>query len=145
MRVAMRVVLGLATFIGVAGLVYLFTSYEWRGSVMLLVLAVAFVYVGLVLRGAFRRASVPATPEAMATEGVTVESEHIGPTIWPFVFSIAAVLLVVGIVGVHWVLIPGGILFAGASAGWFGDIKRQHHPGELRAEHGRSPGAHQGG
>jgi hypothetical protein len=139
MRVAMRVVLALATFIGVAGLIYLFTSYEWRGSVMLLVLAVAFVYVGLVLRGASRRASVPATPETMAAEDLAVEAEHIGPTIWPFVFSIAAVLLVVGIVGVHWILIPGVILFGGASAGWFVDIKRQHHPDELRAGNGNVP------
>jgi hypothetical protein len=141
MRVAMRVVLGLATFIGVAGLVYLFTSYEWRGSVMLLVLAVAFVYVGLVLRGAFRRASVPATPEAMATEGVTVESEHIGPTIWPFVFSIAALLLVIGIVGIHWVIVPGAIVFLGAAAGWFSDIRRQHRREPHGPEHGPgSPG-----
>jgi len=53
---------------------------------------------------------------------------HIGPTIWPFVFSIAALLLVVGIVGIRWILIPGGILFAGAAAGWFRDIRQQWHP-----------------
>lgn len=135
----MRVAFALAIFIGVAGAVYWITSYEWRGSVMLIVLAIAFLYIGWVLRGAFRYAEVPATPETMAAEGVAVESEHIGPTIWPFVFSIAAVLLVVGIVGFHWILIPGAILFAGAAAGWFVDIKRQHHPSELRAEHG-APG-----
>ena len=140
----MRIALSLATFIGIAGIVLLLTSYEWRGSIMLIVLAVAFLYIGLVLRGAFKRSSVPATRETMTTEEVTVESEHIGPTIWPFVFSVAAVLLVVGIVGLHWVLIPGVILFLGACAGWFVDIKRQHHPGELRADHGGPSSAHQG-
>jgi hypothetical protein len=131
----MWIALGLAIFLGVAGTVYGTTAYEWRGTVMLLVCAVAFLYIALVLRGAVRRASVPVTPERMVAEEPSVEAEHIGPTIWPFVFSIAALLLVVGIVGLHWVLIPGGILFAGAAAGWFRDIEHQRHP------HG-SPTAH---
>jgi Cytochrome c oxidase subunit IV len=130
----MWIALGLAIFLAVAGTVYATTAYEWRGTVMLLVCAVAFLYIALVLRGTVRRASVPVTPERMAAEEPSVEAD-IGPTIWPFVFSIAALLLVVGIVGLHWVLIPGGILFAGAAAGWFRDIKQQWHP------HG-SPTAH---
>jgi Cytochrome c oxidase subunit IV len=141
MRVGMRVALGLALFLGVAGLVYLFTSYEWRGSVLLLVCAVAAGYVGVVLRGASRRGSVPVTPETMATEDVAVQSEHIGPSIWPFVVSIAALLLAVGAVGLRWLLIPGVILLAGAGAGWFLDIKRQWHPGELAVAHGQPAAA----
>jgi hypothetical protein len=124
----MWVTLGLAIFLAVAGTVYGTTAYEWRGTVMLLVCAVAFLYIALVLRGAVRRASVPVTSERMAAEEPLLEAEHIGPTIWPFVFSIAALLLVVGIVGLRWVLIPGGILFAGAAAGWFRDIEHQRHP-----------------
>lgn len=141
----MRIAWGLAVFLGVAGLVYLFTSYEWRGSVLLLVCAVAFGYVGIVLRGALRRSSLPVTSETMAAEDVAVQSEHIGPTIWPFVISIAAVPLVVGAVGVRWLLIPGVILLAGSAAGWFFDIKRQWHPGELAAAHGRPVGAEASG
>ena len=141
MKVGMRIALGLAVFLGVAGLVYMLTSYEWRGSVLLLVCAVAAGYIGFVLRGAWRRASTPVTTETMAPEEVAVESEHIGPTIWPFVISIAALLLVVGGVGVRWLLIPGVILLAGAGAGWFLDIKRQWHPGELAVGHDVSPAA----
>lgn len=123
----MWVALGLAVFLAVAGTVFATTAYEWRGTVLLLVCALAFLYIALVLRGAVRRASVPETQERMAAEERSVEPEHIGPTIWPFVFSLAALLLVVGIVGLRWVLIPGGILFAGAAAGWFRDVKQQWH------------------
>jgi hypothetical protein len=65
------------------------------------------------------------------------ETEHVGPTIWPFVFSLAALLLVVGLVEIHWILIPGAILFVGAAAGWFVDIRRQHHPSSRH--HSASP------
>jgi hypothetical protein len=71
----------------------------------------------------------------MAPEQLAVESEVLGGSIWPFVFSIAAVFLVVGVVGVWWVLIPGAVLFLGAAAGWFMDIKRQWHAGDLSASH----------
>jgi hypothetical protein len=131
MRVAMRIVLALAIFILVAGVVYLVSSSEWRGGAMLIVLAIALTYLALVFRGALRRASVPATPQTMEEE--ELPEAHIGPTIWPFVFSLAAVLLVVGLVGLHWIVIPGVILLVGAAAGWFLDIKHQWHPGELHA------------
>ncbi len=135
MRVGMRIALGLAAFLAVAGAVLGATAHEWRGTVLLMVCAVAFLYVGLVLWATVRRASVPITKETMAAEELSLEPEHIGPTIWPFVFSIAALLLVVGVVAFHWILIPSGILLLGAGAGWFLDIKRQRHPGELAAAH----------
>jgi len=134
MRTGMRIALGLGAFLAVAGIVYAVTSHEWRGTVMLLVCAVAFAYVGLVLRGAVREASVPVTGETLASEEL-LETEHIGPTIWPFVLSVAALLLVIGLVAVHWVLIPTGILFLGAGAGWFLDIKGQRQTGELGLAH----------
>jgi len=136
----MRIAMGLGAFLAVTGTVYAVTAYEWRGTVLLLVCAVSFTYVGLVLRGAVRQASVPVSEETIAPEQLSVESDHIGPTIWPFVFSIAALLVVVGLVGAHWVLIPAAILFIGAGTGWFLDIKRQWHPGELAAAHDGASG-----
>jgi hypothetical protein len=131
MRVAMRIALGLTVFLLVAGTVYYVASQEWRGSVMLIVLALAVLYIGLVFRGALRRASIPPTPETMTEE--EIPEAHVGPTIWPFVVSLAAVLIVIGTVVARWVLIPGVILLIGAGAGWFVDIKNQWHPGELHA------------
>jgi drug/metabolite transporter (DMT)-like permease len=136
----MRVALSLGVFLVVTGVVFALTAHEWRGTVLLLVCAVSFSYVGLFLRKAVREASVPVTSETMAPEEISVEPEHISPTIWPFVFSIAALLLVIGLV-VRWVLIPGAILLIGAGAGWFIDIKRQWHPGELTAAHAEGPAA----
>jgi hypothetical protein len=135
MKLMTRIALSLGLFLAVAGIVLAIAAQEWRGVVLLLVCAVAISYVGLVLRGAVRRAAVPVTPETMAPEQLAVESEVMGGSIWPFVFSVAAVFLVVGVVGVRWVLIPGAVLFVGAAAGWFLDIKRQWHAGELSAGH----------
>jgi hypothetical protein len=137
MKVGMRIALGLAVFIGAAAIVYYVMSQEWRGTVMLCVLAVSFLYVALVLRGAVRRASVPPTPQTMAEEEVTEAA--VQPTIWPFVISLAAVLVVVGAVVAAWVLIPGLILLLGAGVGWMVDIKRQWHPGELHAAAAAGP------
>ena len=53
------------------------------------------------------------------------EPEEVPQTIWPFVVSIAALLLVIGAVGIHWVLILSAIVFVGAGAGWFLEIQRQ--------------------
>ncbi len=135
MKTGMRIAFGLAIFLAVAALVYWVTSDEWRGSMLLAVDAAAFAYVGLVFRGAVRRAAVPATPEAMAAEELPVQEAHVGPSIWPFVASIGAVLLVIGAVGEHWVVIPGVILFLGTIIGWLLDVEHQTHPGEVRAAH----------
>jgi hypothetical protein len=123
MKVVMRISFGFAAFLLVAGVAYYASSQEWRGSVMLIVLAISFLYVGLVFRGAARRASVPATAHT-AEEPEPV----VGPTIWPFVISVAAILVVVGAVAVRWILIPGVILFIGSAVGWFGDIRAQWRP-----------------
>jgi FtsH-binding integral membrane protein len=131
MKVAMRIAFGLGVFIAVASSVYYVSSEEWRGSVMLLVLALSSLYLGLVFRGALRRASVPATKEAMADEEIS--EAHVGPTIWPFVISLAALLVVVATVVAAWVMIPGLILLLAAGIGWIVDIRRQWHPSELHA------------
>jgi hypothetical protein len=134
MRVAMRLAFAFAAFLLVAGVVYYVSSQEWRGSVMLLVLAISFLYVGLVFRGAVRRASAAGTPQPTTEEEL---EPVVGPTIWPFVISVAAILVVVGVVVVRWVLIPGAILLIGSAAGWFGDIRQQWRP---RVAHAASVG-----
>jgi hypothetical protein len=130
MTVAMRIAFGFAAFLLVAGTVYYASSQEWRGSVMLIVLSISFLYAGLIFRGALRRASAAATPQAMAEEEL---EPVVGPTIWPFVISLAAILVVVGAVVVRWVLIPGVILLIGSAVGWFGDIRQQWRPGVAHA------------
>jgi fatty acid desaturase len=114
--------------------VYYVSSDEWRGSVMLLVLAASFLYVGFVFRGALRRATVAATSQKMTDE--EAPEADIRPTIWPFVISLGALLVIVGVVGARWVLIPGLIVLLASAVGWIVDIERQWHPSELHAAHG---------
>jgi len=122
MRVASQVVFRLAAFLAASGLVYAVTAREPAGGSMILVAAAMFTYVGLVFRAAVREAGADAS-EAPA------ETEHVGPTIWPFVFSVAAVGLVLGIVVARWLLVLGSTVFVASAVGWFVDVRRQHARG----------------
>jgi hypothetical protein len=78
-------------------------------------------------------ATDPATPPATdsatppATETAADAEPHVGPTIWPLVFAVSAIGLVLGAVAVRWALLPGAILFVLASVGWVLDVHRQWH------------------
>ena len=121
MKVVSTVVLRLAVFLAAAGLVYAVTAREPAGSSLILVGAAAFAYVGLILRAAAREAGGQADEPA--------EPEHVGPTIWPFVFSIAAIGLVLGVVVARWLLILGSAVFVASAIGWAVDVRRQHAGG----------------
>ena len=115
-----RIALGLALFLGTAGIVYGVTSSEYVGTVLFLVASAAFAYIGLFVRRTVRVAA----RETAAAERAE-EEPHVTPTIWPFVFSLAGVGLVLGAVVSRWVLVIGGALFVAAGVGWFADISRQ--------------------
>src|SRR5439155_23791428 len=109
-----------------AGLVYAVTSHEPSGGSLILVAAVCFAYVGLILRAAVRNAE-PASEQAQGRKEEPAEEEdHVGPTIWPFAFSLAAIGFVLGIVVARWLLVAGVALFVVSAAGWFVDVRRQH-------------------
>ena len=130
MKVASIVVFRLAAFLGAAGLVYLLTAYEWSGGLLILLTAVAFTYLGVILRGAARQEG-PAAQAGEATGAEAgVDEVHVGPTIWPFVFSLAGVALVLGVVVQRWWLILAGVAFVVAALGWTGDVRRsrRHAP-----------------
>jgi simple sugar transport system permease protein len=62
--------------------------------------------------------------EAKPGEGVTETEPHVEPTIWPLVFAVSMIGLVVGALGATWALVEGGILLvvALALAGAFGGL-----------------------
>jgi hypothetical protein len=126
MRIVSRVVTGLSLFLLLDGLVYLFTGKEYAGGTEILSASVAFGFLAVVIRNAARRAERPEPSEHPEAEEGPLELEHVGPTIWPFAFSLAAVALAVGAVVARWLLVPGAIAFVACAAGWFMDIKRQH-------------------
>jgi len=124
-----RVALGLSVFLGVAGIVYALTARESIGILLLLIASACFGYVGLYVRRAVRAASAEAPGVAVPGE---MEEPHIESTIWPFVFSLAGVGLVLGAVLTPWLLVVGAVLFVAAAVGWFRDVGRQWGHGEHR-------------
>jgi hypothetical protein len=116
MNTISRICLMLAGFLAIAGVVYGVTSHEPSGTTLLLAAAATFCFVGIVTRMAAHRASGPEPPE---------ETEvHVAPTIWPFGFAIAAVLIALGLAVSTWLLVGGAIVFVLASAGWLRDVAR---------------------
>jgi len=130
MKVTSLVVFRLAAFLGAAGLVYLLTAREWSGGLMILLAAATFTYLGVVLRAAARDSGGSGNGGGRATEEeASPEDIHVGPTIWPFVFSLAAAVLVLGIVVQRWLLVAGSVVFVASAVGWFADVRRQHAHG----------------
>ena len=92
---------------------------------MMLIAAATFSYLGVVLRAAAREGEQPVGGDGAGAEEGS-ETIHVGPTIWPFVFSLAAAVLVLGIVVARWLLVAGSVVFVASALGWFVDVRRQH-------------------
>ena len=110
-----RICFSLAVFLGVAGIVYGFTSHELAGTTLLLVATTTFCFLAVVSRAVARREMGP-EPEDLEI--------HVAPTIWPFGFAIAAVIIALGLIVSQWFLIAGAIAFALSAAGWVRDVAR---------------------
>ena len=116
-----RISLGLAAFLFVAGATHWATSDDHVGGSLLIISAAGFTFLGLYGRRTMRRA---------AAEGEERPEPHVGPTIWPFVFSLGAIALALGTVVGPWLLAVGGVVAAVAAVGWFVDVGRQWGHGE---------------
>ncbi len=121
MSTASRIWLSLAGFLVIAGSVYGLTSHEVAGAPLLLVAGGTFCFLGLVGRSVVRRSARPMEEEPRPEEQV-----HVPPTIWPFGFSIAGVIIVVGFIVNRWILAVGVLAFAASAAGWLREIARGH-------------------
>ena len=126
MKLVSRILVGLAIFLAVDSAVYLITAHEYTGGPLIAATAISFVYLGWVLRGTTRRAQREIDKEAHPAEVGAVELEHVGPTIWPVGFAVAAVVLAVGLAVQPLLLIPGGIVFVASAVGWTMDVRGQH-------------------
>ncbi len=117
-----RICLALAGFLAVAGGVYGVTSHEPAGTTLLLVAA-----AHVLLPGDRHEDGGPRGPRE--SEGAGEEEEvHVGPTIWPFGFAIAGVILAIGFIVSPWILALGAVAFAVSAAGWLRDVTRSHSP-----------------
>jgi hypothetical protein len=111
-----RICFSLAAFLAIAGTVYGLTSHELGGTALLLVAAATFCFLGFVSRMVARRET--------GSEPEEEEPPHVAPTIWPFGFAVAAVIIALGLIVSPWLLIVGAIAFALSAGGWVRDIAR---------------------
>ncbi len=130
MSSAYRLMMRIGLYLLVAAIIYGITAHEAAGGVLLIAAAITFGYVAFVIRTAVRRVTKAAPSERGDAEEATVEMAHVGPTIWPFVFSIAAIILGFGVALTRWLLPVGAVVFIAAAVGWFLDIR-----GQSRHEH----------
>jgi hypothetical protein len=126
MKPVSRILVGLALFLAIDSTVYLLTAHEYTGGPLIAATAISFCYLGWVLWRTTRRAQREIAKEEHPTEVGAVELEHVGPTIWPVGFAVAAVVLAVGLAVLPLLLIPGGIVFVASAVGWTMDVRGQH-------------------
>lgn len=129
MTVFSRIAVGLGAFLIVTGVAYAVLGFEYEGLTLLMTLAGGALLVGVYLISAVRRArAVLAGRLTEAAAGGDAEP-HVAPTIWPLVFALSTIGLVVGAVAARWALVGGAVLFVAASIGWVLDVRRQwiHH------------------
>ena len=113
MRVEARMYLVIAAFLAVVFLIYLLASYEWAGTVLLLVGAVMGVFMGGYLeRQARVRTDAAALEHADAGEYLPAAS------IWPFGLGLGALLMANGLALGLWAVLPGAALMAGSVLGF---------------------------
>ena len=116
MRVEARMYLAIAAFLVVVFLIYLLASYEWAGTVLLLVGAVMGLFMGGYLE---RQARVRADPAGAAVDEPVEEREYLPhASIWPFGLGVGALLMANGLALGLWAVLPGAALTAGSIWGF---------------------------
>ena len=112
MRVEARMYLAIAIFLFVAFVVYL-PSYEWAGTVLLLIGAAMGVFMGGYLERQARLRTDPASVEHHAGGEYLPHA-----SIWPFGLGVGALLMANGLALGLWAVLPGAALMAGSVWGF---------------------------
>jgi phosphatidylglycerophosphate synthase len=112
MRTETKLFLGLGIFMLPLGIIYWFTSYEHAGSLLIVVVAIAFMFIGTYLGIQSRRlgGSRPEDYDATYEEGKgTVGAFPVG-SIYPLLSAVAAMLIAYGAVFTSFLVYPGVLL-----------------------------------
>ena len=137
-----RIFMGLGAFLIVMGVVYGLVAGEYEGTTELLTVAGGGLLIGVYLSRAVQRARASVAAEAAGAGPGAADSEpHVPPTIWPLVFALSTIGIVLGSVGPRWVLAAGAVVLVVSLVGWSLDVRRQwrHH------DHAAGVGAAHGG
>ena len=153
------ILLRVSIFGFVAGVVYWFLSYEWLGTVALLLLGAGPGFAGLILVQEQRHRGRTGESRAVALRRLAgippqdppgpkdLEAEDLGvlplPTIWPLAASLGVAMLLTGLIYGLWLVILGLGLLAYAVWGWLAAVNRENRYGRIQA--GTSPPSPQPG
>jgi hypothetical protein len=125
MRVEAAVFAGLGFVATPWALVYALTSDDEAGAVMLVLLAVAFLFVAVYLL--VRSRTVGTRPED-DPEGEPVAGDDLGyyPTasVWPITLAVATTVIGYGLVFSGWVAFPGIALLVLSVTAWAVEVQR---------------------
>lgn len=116
-----RLFVALGVFLIVVGGIYGVFAREYEGLTLSITVAGGALLIGGYGMTAVRRARAAAAGPAASDE------PHVGPTIWPLVFAISTIGLVIGAVSNRWALLPGTVFLVAACIGWVLDVHRQWH------------------
>jgi cobalamin synthase len=137
MSVFSRLGLIMGALFVVDSFVYWALQSDKQGFALILFAGLGLIYLGVYALLAVRKAGRPAAGEEGPGE------PHIGPTIWPLVFAVSAVVMVIGILVTPAILVVGAILFVAAAIGWILAARRQWHAGgHGEEEHASSTTGH---
>ncbi|HKE65844.1 MAG TPA: cytochrome c oxidase subunit 4 [Micromonosporaceae bacterium] len=125
MKLSFRLFVGLGVFLIVAAIVYGMHAREYEGLVLSLTVAAGALLIGGYGVSLLRRTRAELARTETDSPPVANDEPHVGPTIWPLVFAVAAVGLVIGAVANRWALLPGGVVLVVASVGWVLDVHHQ--------------------
>jgi hypothetical protein len=144
------VLLRVSIFGFAAGIVYWFLSYEWLGTVCLLLLGAGPGFAGLILiqeqkaRGgtgeqravALRRLAGIPPPDPPGPKDLGAEDLGVLPlpTIWPLAAALGFTILFTGLIYGLWLVILGLGLLAYATWGWLAAVNRENRYGRLEAD-----------
>jgi Cytochrome c oxidase subunit IV len=134
----------------VAGAIYWFLSYEWLGTVALLLLGAGPGFAGLILVQEQRQRGGAAQSRADALRRLAgfpprdppgpddLEARDLGvlplPTIWPFAASLGMAVLLTGLIYGLWLVVLGAGLTAYAAWGWLAAVNRENRYGRVEAD-----------
>jgi Cytochrome c oxidase subunit IV len=143
MRLFSRIFTGLGAFLIVMGIVYALVTKEYEGGTEMLTVAGGALLIGVYLTRAVQRARAAVAAQAAGAAPAGDDEPHVPPTIWPLVFALSTIGIVLGSVGPRWVLAAGAVVLVVSLVGWSLDVRRQwrhhDHAAGLGAAHG---GAH---
>lgn len=114
-----KLFVGLGVFMLPLGIIYWFTSYEEAGSLMLVILAIAFLFMGVYLWWESRKMNGlrPEDYDSLPSDGEgEVGSFPVG-SIWPFVGASGVLLIGYGLIFTTFLVTPGLFLIVATIIG----------------------------